>query len=321
MCHSFPYAEPGDTEAYDQQLTSLWTFYLPDDKRPHGFLLDSVVAKIPWTAAFQLIPSPRKEIHLLRRQSEGENWQDACSQALDDLLAIIRQKNIFPTLGRKRDEKTPIVGANFPLGIERSASGLFGIVGVGVHMTVYTRTKAESGFITKFWIARRNLRKATYPGALDNAVAGGVDGTERPFECLVREAGEEAGMLESQVRGGARAAGTVTWFNISDERAGGVPGLMNPGVLYVYDLDVGAEVRFKTVDDDIEGFYLMDVQEVKDAMARGRFKPASANVMVDFFIRHGLITEEDEDEYTEIVSRLHRKLPLPTSPQALGGIN
>lgn len=309
---SFPYPEPGDTQAYDQQIASLWKFFLPGDKRPHGFFVDSVVKKIPWTEDFKLIPAPQKEIHLLRR--DVENWQEECSDAIDRLLDIVREKNIFPKLRPKRDEKSPIVGANFPIGVERSASGLFGMVGVGVHMTVYTRT--DSGPI-KFWIPQRNLNKSSYPGLLDNTVAGGVDGTEEPFECLVREASEEAGLPEEQVRRDARAVGAVTYFNIDDERAGGVTGLMNPGLLFVYDLEVGPEVQFKSVDDDIHAFYLMNVEEVKSAMAAKKFKPASANVLVDFLIRHGLITAEDDCDYTEIVSRLHRKLPFPTRPEII----
>ena len=119
-------------------------------------------------------------------------------------------------------------------------------------------------------------------------------------------------MTEGLIRKEAHAAGTVTWFNISDERAGGQPGLMNPGVLYVYDLEVSQDVVFKPVDNDVYAFHLMDVQQVKDAMSRGEFKPASASVMMDFFIRHGLVTYENEENYTQIVSRLHRSLGAVT---------
>jgi hypothetical protein len=90
---------------------------------------------------------------------------------------------------------------------------------------------------------------------------------------------------------------------------------MNPGVLYVYDLEVGQDVVFKPVDHDVYSFHLIDVQQVRDAMTSGKFKPASASVMIDFFIRHGLITAEDDEDYAEIVSRLHRKPPFATNPR------
>ena len=114
------------------------------------------------------------------------------------------------------------------------------------------------------------------------AVVGGVAPREAPFERIVCEAAEEAGLPEEFVRKGLRAGGTVTWFNISDEKAGGELGLMYPGVLYVYGLEVGEYLVLKPVDNNIHAFYLMDTQEVMNAMARLECKPASACVMLDF---------------------------------------
>ncbi|KAK0640726.1 NUDIX hydrolase domain-like protein [Cercophora newfieldiana] len=262
---------------------------------------------MPWTSCFR-VDTPRKEVHLLKPAGR-EDWQHACNEAIDELLDLARAKNL---LGKKRNEKFPIVGANFDIAIERSGISLFGIIGQGAHMTVYTRTPEGD---MKFWVPRRSAAKSTYPNMLDQAVAGGVARGETPFECLVREAGEEAALSEELVRQNAVPVGTVTWFNISDERAGGEPGLMNPGVLYVYDLEVGPDVVFKPVDDDIQSFHLMGVEEVRDAMRRGEFKPSCAAVVIDFFVRHRFIIGEEEDDYVEIVSRLHRKLPFRTSPR------
>ncbi|KAL2061863.1 hypothetical protein VTL71DRAFT_7241 [Oculimacula yallundae] len=306
-CDNFPYPELGAVGAYAEQLKSLWKFFLPNDPRPHGLMLDSVVRAMPWTDDFQL-NSTTKEIHMV--QKADPSWEKQCDHSIDTLLDTARASGIFPKLGKKRDEKYPIVGARFPIGIERSATSLFGIIGQGVHMTIYTRD--ESGL--KFWIPQRNINKSTYPGMLDNAVAGGVAAGENAFECLVREASEEAAIAENYVRDHAKAGGTVTWFNISDARAGGEPGLMNPGVLYVYDLEIAADMILESVDHDIEAFHLMSVQEVKEALEKGRFKPSSANVTIDFFVRHGIITAENDEDYVDIVSRLHRRLPFPTKP-------
>lgn len=262
---------------------------------------------MPWTPDFRIdSSSPRKEIHLLRRK--GDDWRAACNQAIEQVLNTAREKNTFPNLGRKRDENFTIMGAKFPIGIERSASSLFGTIAQGAHMTVYTRT--SSGI--KFWISQRNPKKPTYPGMFDNTVGGGVAAGEIPFECLVREAGEEAALPEEIVRREACHAGTVTYLNIADHKAGGEPDVVVPGLLYVYDLEVSEDVVLKPVDDDIKAFYLMDEQQVKEHMARDQFKPNCALVLMDFFVRHGIITAENEPDYVEIVSRLHRKLPFPT---------
>ena len=304
---SFPYYDPYDAEAYEQQLSSLWLFFLPGDKMPHGYIIDSVAEKMPWTSKFKVISSPRKEIHLL--QSDHETWQKDCSKDIDALVDEAIAKQSLPKLNCKRGEIWPILGASFGVGIDRSATSYFGILGRGAHLTAYTRT--SSGL--KFWIPQRNLNKKTYPGMLDNTVAGALDLGETPTQCLIREAAEEAHMAYL-VREKARAAGTVTWFNISDEKAGGEAGLMNPGILYVYDLEVDESLVLKPVDNDIHAFHLLSEQEVRQAMAQRKFKPACASVILDFFIRHSLITPEMEKDYVEIVSRLHRKLPFLTTP-------
>ncbi|KAF7594895.1 thiamine pyrophosphokinase [Aspergillus hancockii] len=304
-CDNFPYPEDADS-AHAQLQSTLWKFYLPDDPRPHGLLVDSTVEKMPWTPHFRVTHHPAKEVHLLR--PDGPNWQSKCTQIIEEQVELAREKGVFPSLGQKRHELFPIVGAKFAVGIDRSAFSMLGSIGRGVHMTVYTR--AKSGL--KFWIPQRNFHKA-FGGMLDNTVAGGMALGEKPLECLIREAGEEAGMDEGVIRENVRAAGTMTWMSVSDERSRGQIGLINPGVLYVYDLEVGEEVALRPVDEDVFAFHLMGVEEVRRALLEGRFKPASASVLVDFFVRHGIVTAEEEEDYVEIVSRLHRKLPLPTS--------
>lgn len=275
---------------------------MPGDPRPHGYLTASTVQNMPWTPDFEVLSEPKKQVHL-RHQS---------ATAINCLMDKARELNTFPALGKKRDEQWPIVGAKFHVTIERSATSLFGIIGRGSHMTAFTRS--SSGI--KFWIPQRNLNKSNYPGMFDNTVAGAVEAGEDPFNCLVREASEEAAMPEDFVRKNARPGGTVTWFNVSSSKKGGGAGLMNPGILFVYDFEVSEDVVFKPVDDDIHAFHLMDLEEVRAALASQRFKPECAAVLIDFFVRHGYITAENEPDYVELVSRLHRRLPFPTSSTA-----
>lgn len=265
---------------------------------------------MPWTSAFRVSSSPRKQIQLLKDE-DAQDWRKACNDALQELVDLARERKVFPRLGKKTSEQFPIVGARFDVGIERAAFSLFGIIGRGAHMTVYTRCPRQDGTSSlKFWIPLRSASKSTYPRMLDQAVAGGVARGETPLECIAREAGEEAALSPEMVRTQAVAAGTVSWFNVSDEKAGGEVGLMNPGVLYVYDLEVGQDVEFDPVEGDIDAFILMDVHHVQSALRGGKFKPSCAMVMLDFLVRHGYITAENEPDYQEIVSRLHRRLPF-----------
>jgi 8-oxo-dGTP pyrophosphatase MutT (NUDIX family) len=247
----------------------------------------------------------KQEFHLLDYTDNPEDWKFT----IENLLMIARASNTFPSLQAKRDEHLPILGAQHPVSIERSASSLFGIIGRGVHMTAYTISRADGAM--RFWIAKRNVKKHAYPGLLDNVVAGGISVGETPWSCICKEAEEEAGILEKDMEKWAKPAGMISWFNISDERAGGVKGLLNPGASLVYDIKVSERMIFEPVDGDVDSFYLMAVKEVMTAMKCGLFKPLSACVMLDFFIRHGIVTAENEPDYLEIVSRLHRRLPFP----------
>jgi len=64
-------------------------------------------------------------------------------------------------------------------------------------------------------------------------------------------------------------------------------------------------------DSEVEQFYLWTVEEVQSRLAAGEFKPNCALVMLDFFLRHGILTPENEKDYQEIEKRVHRELDFP----------
>ena len=66
-------------------------------------------------------------------------------------------------------------------------------------------------------------------------------------------------------------------------------------------------------DNEAEEIKLMTVPELKEALAKGEFTPANGCIILDFFIRHGVLTFENEPNYIEIASRLHRVLDLQTA--------
>lgn len=227
-----------------------------------------------------------------------------------EMLGKAKEQGIFQVLQGWRNELYPVIRSSHEqITMDRAGSPLFGIVTYGVHMTAYMR---ESNG-TKIWVPRRARNKQTFGGMLDNTVAGGMSAEEQPLECLVREAAEEASLSEDLIRSSAKACGTVSYFYLRDTRAGGETGLFQPEVQFVYDLEVSPDIVPKPCDDEVEGFSLCTVEEVQIALAEGQFKPNCALVMLDFFIRHGFLTAQNEEHYIEIVSRIHRKLPFLTS--------
>lgn len=303
-CYSFPYYED-DPDKYVKLLSSYWEFHLQGGGGPHGLIPQAIVEKMPWDEAWHLEHLGKKKITV------AETGQQ--ERVIRNTLERARQKDSFAVLRGWRNELYPIYGHNDvveeTISMERAASPLFGINTYGVHMTAHVNTLDG----LKIWVPRRARTKQTYGGMLDNTVAGGLSTGEQPLECVIREAAEEASFPEQLVRSKAKACGTVSYVHIRDARAGGETGLIQPECQYIYDIEIDADVVPQPGDNEVEAFYLWTVHEVKKALADGQFKPNCAVVLLDFFIRHGILTAENEPDYLEIASRIHRKLPFPTS--------
>lgn len=236
------------------------------------------------------------------------NDPEGRNRILAEYLQEVRERNIFEVLNGWRNEEYPIYGSarKLVLSMERSVTPLLGVVTYGVHMTGYINTPEGM----KIWAPRRADTKQTYPGMMDNTVAGGLSTGEEAFECLMRECEEEAS-LPRDVAEKARPCGTLTYFHVRDPRAGGETGLCQPECQYIYDLELPTDVIPKPGDDEAVDFRLLSVKEVQDALAGGKFKPNCALLLLEFLVRHSIITPETEPDYIEIVSRFHRKLEYP----------
>ncbi|KAJ4304724.1 hypothetical protein N0V90_000251 [Kalmusia sp. IMI 367209] len=266
----------------------------------------------PYLDLLKVVDSIPRTVQLLDN-SNGENTAAACTRAFAEVIAKTVENKAFPFLTTTEWEDYRIVGAKYPtVQLLRSAARLFGIACRGAHMTAYVRT--DEGM--KIWVGRRSAHLVTYPGMLDTTVAGGVRAEEGPFECIVHESAEEASIPADFVRTNAKACGAITYIAKSSAADGGDASLMIPVVLYNYDVELPPHIVPKPQDDEVEEFYLWDLEQVKKAMTNREFKSNCAAVMVDFFIRHGIITDENEKDYLEIMTRLHRVLPVPTSPSA-----
>jgi 8-oxo-dGTP pyrophosphatase MutT (NUDIX family) len=305
MLKSFPYDEYFSPVC--NHWSTLYRFYLPDDPRPHGLMLAATVQKMPWTEDFKVNHETRT-VRVLPLNPDGQ--LATCTVAFSRLVQRCIDEGTFYVIHGQHSEPYPIMGSKFHVTLERYASTLFGIISRGAHLTAYTMTTEGM----KIWVPRRSPHLFTYPNCLDTTVAGGVAAGESPYECIVREANEEASLDEEYVRNHAKAVGCISYIGLNDSRGGGEAGLISPDIMYLYDLELPEDVICRQNDEEVKEFSLMAITEVKEFLARAEFKKNSALVMIDFFIRHGIITSEEEEHYGEILSRLHRRLPLPTSP-------
>jgi 8-oxo-dGTP pyrophosphatase MutT (NUDIX family) len=189
------------------------------------------------------------------------------------------------------------------------------VVAYFVYLVATTHIFINNKKELRLWIPRRSRNKATWPGTLDTAVAGALVVGERSFECMLREAEEEASLPVSMVREQVRDCGQVVYFSLSDgkkETGRGEEGLYQPecGVMYEIELEEGAVPKPR--EGEVEGFYCWSVEEVREALGRGEFKTNSAGVMVDWLRRHGLLGEGSEGKVEgEIERRLRRELEFP----------
>ena len=182
--------------------------------------------------------------------------------------------------------------------IDRSAVQAFGFSAVGVHVNGYVRR--NDGL--RVWIAERAAGRHSYPGMLDNMVAGGQPAGLSLLENVVKEAAEEAG-IPCALAGTARPAGAVTYCLETD--AG-----LRPDILYVYDLELPAGFQPRNTDGEVARFELWPVERLAEAVRdTRRFKFNCNLVIIDFLIRRGVLGPEDPD-YPAILAGLRPALPI-----------
>jgi isopentenyldiphosphate isomerase len=169
----------------------------------------------------------------------------------------------------------------------------------GVHLNGYVRTAAELAL----WIGTRAMDRAVAPGKFDNMVAGGQPAGLGLRENLVKECAEEAA-LPAALAARARAAGAISYaFNSSS-------GLRND-VMFCYDLEMPAEVTPRSADGEVSGFELMPIADVLGLIRdTDRFKLNVNLVILDFAIRHGVLTADNTPDFEAIVTGLRSPLAL-----------
>ncbi|TRX88907.1 hypothetical protein FHL15_010250 [Xylaria flabelliformis] len=316
LADTFPYKYK-EPEAYHELTMTLYKLVWKDNNGPAlGYMLASTVNRllaVPESLRGPVvIDESAQTIRAFEQATEPER-----SAAVAAVMQYWRENETFDTLRGWRDELWPVYGSDTEVlySAERSGVGLLGAMRYGVHMMGYVRDETVPHGM-RLWVPRRAHDKPTYPGMLDNTVAGGLMTGEDPFECMVREADEEASLSEKLMRERAKFTGMVTYIYITDERAGGEAGQIYPETQWVYDIELPADERPTPKDGEVAEFYLWTVDEVREGLARDQFKPNCALVVVNFFIRHGIIAAANEPDYAEILQRLHRKLPFPGPHQA-----
>jgi 8-oxo-dGTP pyrophosphatase MutT (NUDIX family) len=177
--------------------------------------------------------------------------------------------------------------------LDRAFVPFFGITAFGVHVNGYV----DDGRGLRLWVAERSADRRVEPGKLDNVVAGGQPAGLGLMDNLVKEAFEEAGMPRDLALQ-ARPAGAVSYCMAT-------PDGLKPDVMFVYDIALPADFRPVNTDGEVGRFHLMEPAEILAILTSGqRFKFNVPLVLIDFFIRHGILSADTEPDYHDLVHGL-----------------
>ena len=141
--------------------------------------------------------------------------------------------------------------------------------------------------------------KGTYPGMLDNMVAGGQPHGLGLKENMVKECGEEAG-IPPEIAQRVQPVGMILYDHQSGDGA-------KPDRQYCFDLEVPADFEPVAADGEVDEFMLWPIEQVaarvRDTFA---FKFNCNLVIIDFLIRHGILDPDSEPDYTDLCRGLYK---------------
>ena len=206
-------------------------------------------------------------------------------------------------IDKLRDEDYRVVtkwGEEPLMVMDRAAISLLGIKAFGLHVNGMLLLERDRDL--QLWIGKRAADKHVEPGKYDNVVAGGQPAGLTLQENLLKECAEEAGFGPRIVKR-AQPVSLITYC-MEDGRG------LKRDTLFIYDMLVPEGTEPKAVDGEMEHFVLMRRGMILN-MLRGEdfpFKFNVALVLIDFLIRHGFLTPENEPDYPALVTGLHTAL-------------
>lgn len=220
---------------------------------------------------------------------------EALSETLAEAAAALHAAGLA---AEERGEFYPVIAyadaAPMAL-LDRGVATEFGILNKGFHLNGIVRR--EDGLF--MWIARRARDKRSYPGKLDNMVAGGHPAGISAFDNLLKECAEEAGIM-AEVAATARPTGVISYRMA-------VPAGLRRHMFYTYDLELDPDFVPRAVDGEVETFELLPIGEVMEIVEKEpeAFKYNCNLAIIDFLVRHGFIAP-DHPDYVEIANGLRQ---------------
>ena len=218
------------------------------------------------------------------------------NEAMEKILLDLRDRKIFPSLSKWRNEKYEIktsFSSKALFEMERAACSLFGVRVYGCQINGFVN---HSSLGLCLWLQKRSMTQS-WPGLRDNFVGGGLPAGMGVRENAIKEAGEEANVPQ-HLAAQMKQVGSVSFLR--EYR-----GRMHPETIFVFDLELPETFSPGNTDGEVESFTLVPVQEVRSLICSEEFKISSSPVALDWLIRNGVVSPETDPDYPAIVENIH----------------
>ncbi len=248
----------------------------------------------------QLFAISGRQVGLCNPDLRGE----ALTAELSDVVNTLFEQGVLPH--KPMNEPYPLTAGERDEAIaeiDRVAASHFGLRSFGQHLNGYVNYNGR----LLLWVGKRARDRAIFPGAWDNMVAGGLPQGISLEENLIKECQEEAGMSVALAQQ-ATYVGSIAYNRVN---ANG----FRPDVLYCYDIELPTTFIPQNTDGEVESFHLMPVEDVLQIVRdTDDFKLNCNLVIIDFALRHRLISEDDPD-YRALLAGLRQ------TPGVMNGLN
>ena len=256
-----------------------------------GVVVGSVARAAPHALLRELAP--------WLRHADGDGSAEGAPGELSgrfaDLNAELRGRGLITGWRDEAFAVTAADGGPVLVRIERAAARFWGTLTHGAHANGYLADEADpAGRPTHLWIAERSPHKPTDPGKLDNLIGGGVPAGQTPFETLLREGWEEAGLDEAAMRRGVQGlTGPETPPASVIEIQRPLPDCAGLGWqwerLHAWDLRLEPGQQPRNQDGEVAELRLLPVDEAVELAAGDAMTVDAALVTLDFALRHRLL--------------------------------
>ena len=296
------------------ELEACPRLYLPDEAgklKFYGVLQKKVFDRIPWSKY-----GFKSDGESTVRPANGQATPDVISNNLKEMCRhheVHKFEGVKKWVAKDNEGDAEYVGLIAghpdvripdPLGVH------FGVVQVGVHLTLYKKNPLRV-------LVQVRAKGASYGSKLDQTGAGGRKHGESVLDGAIREGKEEIGPdIPELVRVNPPVYdGQIVFATTRPMDAGKFVGTFEISTKASWSFEVPSEWQHKEVpedqkDKDVKAFKWMTEEQIIAAMKANEFKLNSALVMMRFLSKRGELFK-NEKGYEAILNGLEAEIPLP----------